>query len=119
MFAAPENIDDPDAGIRSTDTDASLARLSAVQKGYLVDPYVRYFVPRAQFQQPRAPLINIGTTIRSESIDRLVTSWLSICSASGTKGQIVSLGAGSDTRFWRLAVRWVHSIEVLLRSHHR
>ena len=106
MLAPSHGVDDdPDAGIRSTDTDASLARLSAVKKGYLEDPYVHLFVPRAQFQQARTPLINIGTAIRSESLDGLILSWISICDSMGKKGQIVSMGAGNDTRFWRFAVR--------------
>lgn len=95
---------DTDASIRATDTDASLARLSAAQRGYLVDPYAKYFVPRAHLQPPRDPLINIGTYVRSESIDQLVESWLSVCKSQSKTCQIISLGAGSDSRFWRLTV---------------
>ena len=94
---------DPDASIRQTDTDAAGARLSAVQKGYLVDPFAKYFVPRAHLQQPRPPLINVGTYTRSTAIDALVEQWLS--NPDGRRCQIVSLGSGSDTRFWRIAVR--------------
>ena len=101
----PPKQQDSDAPIRATDNDALLARLSAVQKGYLDDPFVNLFVPRAHLQPPRPPLINIGTYIRSESIDRLVESWAKICESGAKKFQIVSLGAGSDSRFWRLAVR--------------
>ena len=96
---------DGDAAIRATDSDASLARLSAVNKGYLKDNYIQHFVPRARFQPPRPPLINIGTYIRSEGIDKLVNTWIKICDAAQTSYQIISLGAGSDTRFWRLSVR--------------
>ncbi|KAI5119165.1 hypothetical protein M0805_008648 [Coniferiporia weirii] len=99
----PPGHNDADAPIRATDADASLARLSAVQKGYLVDPFVRHFVPRAHLQPPRPPLINIGTYVRSYSIDRLVEAWIDLCTTHGKKCQIVSPGAGSDTRFWRLA----------------
>ncbi|KAL5512601.1 hypothetical protein ACEPAG_3254 [Sanghuangporus baumii] len=99
----PARSQDPDAPIRETDNDALLARLSAVQKGYLKDPFVRFFVPRAHLQQHRPPLINIGTWVRSESIDRLVDAWLDLCKSEGKQCQIISLGAGSDTRFWRLA----------------
>ena len=93
-----------DAAIRETDNDAAGARLSAVQKGYLNDPYIRYLVPRAHLLSPRPPLINIGTYVRTSAIDALVHQWLQISEAAGQKCQVVSLGAGSDTRYWRIAV---------------
>ncbi|KAF5326055.1 hypothetical protein D9611_000286 [Ephemerocybe angulata] len=93
---------DPDAPIRATDNDAALARLSAVKKNYLQDAFVKDLVPRAHLQPSRPPLINIGTYVRSHAIDLLVGEWLQMAKASGTKVQIVSLGAGSDTRFWRI-----------------
>lgn len=101
---------DADAPVRATDNDAALARLSAVQKHYLADPYISALVPRAHFQQPRPPLINIGTYLRAQGIDELVENWMKTAGEMADtdeekKVQIVSLGAGSDTRFWRLAVR--------------
>ena len=102
---------DADAPVRATDNDAALARLSAVQKRYLTDPFITAFVPRAHFQQPRPPLINIGTYLRAQGIDELVDGWMGAARQRKDDGQvegkvqIVSLGAGSDTRFWRLAVR--------------
>ena len=100
----PSSHADADAPIRQTDCDASAARLSAVQKQYLRDPFVHFLVPRAQFQQPRPPLINVGTFVRSTAIDELVHQWFSLSQRAGKPCQIVSLGAGSDTRFWRIAV---------------
>lgn len=94
-----------DAAIRETDNDAAGARLSAFQKGYLNDPYIRYLVPRAHLLPPRPPLINIGTYVRTTAIDALVHQWLQISEGTGQKCQIVSLGAGSDTRYWRIAVK--------------
>jgi [phosphatase 2A protein]-leucine-carboxy methyltransferase len=111
MFPPPQpkqGYQDVDASIRLTDADAALARLSAVQKGYLEDPFVKSMVPRAHLQPPRPPLINVGTFIRSTAIDNLVYGWLELVELAGKSCQIVSLGAGSDTRFWRLAVR-LHS----------
>jgi [phosphatase 2A protein]-leucine-carboxy methyltransferase len=95
---------DADAPTRATDNDAAIARLSAVRKGYLADPYIAALIPRAHLQQPRPPLINIGTYLRTRAIDLLLDDWLRL--AGQHKVQIVSLGAGSDTRFWRLAVRF-------------
>ncbi|KAI0250921.1 leucine carboxyl methyltransferase [Lactifluus subvellereus] len=101
MFESPSRHADPDAPIRATDNDAAIARLSAVQKGYLTDPYITALVPRAHLQQPRPPLINIGTYLRARGIDDLLENWFRL--AGEHRVQIVSLGAGSDTRFWRLA----------------
>jgi O-methyltransferase involved in polyketide biosynthesis len=106
MFQPPttKNADpDPDAPTRATDNDAAIARLSAVRKGYLADPYIAALIPRAHLQQPRPPLINIGTYLRTRAIDLLLDDWFRLTGQH--KVQIVSLGAGSDTRFWRLAVR--------------
>ncbi|KAJ4483566.1 S-adenosyl-L-methionine-dependent methyltransferase [Lentinula aciculospora] len=94
---------DTDAPIRLTDNDAALAKLSAVRQNYLSDPFIKYFVPRASFQPPRPPLINVGTFVRTVAIDDLVDQWMNLSSEEGKKCQIVSLGAGSDTRFWQLA----------------
>lgn len=86
-----------DNAIRETDTDAAVSRLSAVNAGYMVDPYAGFFVKRSQ---KRPPLINIGTFIRTWALDKLVHQFLAANKYS--KKQIVSLGAGTDTRFFRL-----------------
>ena len=112
MFNEPQQFSghhttqvDWDAAIRLTDSDAVLARYSAVQKGYIHDPFIKPLLPRgAQFQPPRPPLINVGTYVRSKGIDSLVNQWLALSQQDGKRCQIVSLGAGSDSRFWRLAV---------------
>ncbi|KAF8520281.1 leucine carboxyl methyltransferase [Hysterangium stoloniferum] len=99
----PSHRRDPDASIRGTDSDASQARISAVRKQYLNDPFIGCLVPQPHLVPSRPPLINIGTYIRSEAIDELVYSWIRHASLVGKRAQIVSLGAGSDTRFWRIA----------------
>ncbi|KAL4248304.1 Leucine carboxyl methyltransferase 1 [Abortiporus biennis] len=51
---------DADGAIRLTDSDAALARYSAVQKHYFNDPFIRPLLSRgAQYQPPRPPLINL------------------------------------------------------------
>jgi [phosphatase 2A protein]-leucine-carboxy methyltransferase len=86
-----------DNAIRETDTDAAVSRLSAVNAGYMEDPFASIFVKRAQ---RRPPLINIGTYIRTWALDKLVYQFLA---ANGhCKKQIVSLGAGTDTRYFRI-----------------
>jgi O-methyltransferase involved in polyketide biosynthesis len=101
----PSGQQDPDASVRLTDTDAAVARLSAAQKQYVQDPFIKHLVPRAHLQPPRSPLINVGTFVRSKAIDDLVEQWLVLSEQTSQRCQIVSLGSGSDTRFWRIAVR--------------
>lgn len=94
--------------IRQTDGDASNSRLSAVALGYLNDEYATCFL---QGQTPRRyPLINRGTYVRTSAIDRLVDNFLASAIDASTSNasaaplaQLISLGAGSDTRFFRLS----------------
>ena len=105
MFPPGQRLPEGDSAIRATDGDAALARLSAVQRGYLSDPYIFPLVARPHLQPPRPPLINVGTYVRAEALDELVSAWLALSAQEGARCQILSLGAGSDTRFWRIAVR--------------
>ncbi|KAG8896926.1 carboxy methyl transferase for protein phosphatase 2A [Tulasnella sp. 408] len=84
MFPPPpqRSFPDGDAAIRSTDDDAAHARVSAVRKGYLKDPYIQYLVPRSHLIPTRPPLINVGTYVRSEVIDRLIFKWLDLLGES-------------------------------------
>lgn len=98
------NESDLEAGrdkiIQQTDLDASSSRMSAVQLGYLDDDIAKHFWPAGQEILKRYPIINRGTFVRSQAIDRLVKLFLR--STTGQRVQIISLGAGSDTRFFRL-----------------
>ncbi|KAG8880236.1 carboxy methyl transferase for protein phosphatase 2A [Tulasnella sp. 332] len=112
MFSPAPRRADPDAAIRSTDDDAAHSRLSAVRKGYLIDPYIELLIPRAHLVPSKPPLINIGTFLRSRAIDTLVQNWIKRQPDSQSV-QIISLGAGTDTRYWRL---WVDFPEVTGRK---
>ncbi|KAH8920870.1 leucine carboxyl methyltransferase [Atractiella rhizophila] len=98
--------------LQTTDTDALLSRHSAISLGYLQDPYTSLFLttplPPPQSQR-RPPLINQGTFVRTWAVDRIVQAFLDHAGEEGA--QVVNLGAGSDTRFWRMSVgrvkRWV------------
>ncbi|TRX93684.1 hypothetical protein FHL15_005360 [Xylaria flabelliformis] len=74
-----------DTIIQGTDTDAAISRMSAVDLGYLDDPYARFFI--------QAPAV--GAAVRR----------LPIINREGQERQIVSLGAGTDTRVFRLFQR--------------
>jgi [phosphatase 2A protein]-leucine-carboxy methyltransferase len=59
---AEVNPDDPaskDRIIQGTDQDALGSRLSAVNTGYLKDPYIKYFF-KGNSQPTRFPIINRG-----------------------------------------------------------
>ncbi|KAK4157261.1 S-adenosyl-L-methionine-dependent methyltransferase [Chaetomidium leptoderma] len=88
-----------DATIQGTDTDAAVSRLSAVELGYLSDPFARLFVQGPATR--RLPIINRGTYTRTTAIDTLVDHFLATTSPDEPR-QIVSLGAGTDTRCLRL-----------------
>jgi [phosphatase 2A protein]-leucine-carboxy methyltransferase len=80
---------------------------SAVNAGYLSDPYAASITKISPSTvSRRVPLINLGTHHRTWALDQLVTNFLNCRHSDGEvkKKQIVSLGAGSDTRFWRLMV---------------
>ena len=90
-----------DEVVQHTDIDASGSRLSAVELGYLEDPFAKLFVSTES--QRRFPIINRGTYVRTRAIDNLVDLFLS--NLLSVKKQIISLGAGSDTRFFRIVQR--------------
>ena len=89
-----------DACVRSTAADAILSKCSAVNKGYFIDPYVQFFAPTKGIK--RAPLINRGYYARFKAVDTIVRRFLSVKN-SQNKHQIVVLGAGVDTLYFRLA----------------
>lgn len=86
-----------DKVVQQTDQDASLSRMSAVSLGYLDDPFAALF---AQGETPkRYPIINRGTYVRTTAIDKLIDGFLA--TNLDEPKQIISLGAGSDTRYFR------------------
>ncbi|KAK1836488.1 putative leucine carboxyl methyltransferase [Podospora conica] len=95
-----------DATIQGTDTDAALSRFSAVETGYLDDPFAYLFVPRPSPPIRRLPIINRGTYTRTTAIDSVVSHFLA--STATTPRQIISLGAGTDTRALRLLASSSH-----------
>ncbi|EER26662.1 leucine carboxyl methyltransferase, putative [Coccidioides posadasii C735 delta SOWgp] len=98
-----------DKVIQQTDNDASVSRLSAVELGYLDDPFARALSGNGGMQGAgagrRYPIINRGTYVRTVAIDALVSFFLESQpepKSKRRKRQIISLGAGSDTRIFRL-----------------
>lgn len=100
--------------VRGTDQDAAGSRVSCVELGYLDDPYAKLFATQSSTR--RLPLLNrgtslhrmspcianiiLGTYVRTSAIDRLVDRFLT--TPTSVPKQIISLGAGTDTRYFRL-----------------
>ncbi|KAK2792621.1 carboxy methyl transferase for protein phosphatase 2A [Onygenales sp. PD_12] len=98
-----DNAAAKDKVVQQTDNDASLSRLSAVELGYLHDPFARATLNGGVAGSRRYPIINRGTYVRTTAIDRLVDHFLNTSGKPNSrKRQIISLGAGSDTRVFRL-----------------
>lgn len=95
-----------DTAIRGTDNDAMGSRLSAILQHYLPsDPFTPMLASSEASTSAtlsrRSPIINIGTYLRCRAIDSLVATFLAK-DGNNAKKQVISLGAGSDSRFWRL-----------------
>ena len=94
VFRETHIMGDP---VMSTNDDASRCKRYAVHKGYWIDNYIQYFVKT--IPDRKAPEINRGYYIRHQCMDQVIMDFLTACDK---KCQIVSLGAGFDTLFWRL-----------------
>lgn len=86
-------------GILGTDDHAAMSKLSAVKRGYYSDPFIRYF---AHLKAPFFPLMNRGTHARVFFCEILISKFLE--ASKGFPAQIVQLGGGSDTTYWRLGL---------------
>jgi tRNA wybutosine-synthesizing protein 4 len=56
----------------------------------------------APAQVRRSPLINRGYFSRVQALDQLIAEFVATARAHGLPAQVVSLGAGFDTTYWRL-----------------
>ncbi|XP_074657523.1 leucine carboxyl methyltransferase 1-like [Tubulanus polymorphus] len=90
-----------DEAIQATNDDATLSKRFAVQVGYWSDPYIGQFANRGTAAAPRrAPEINRGYFARTRAIKILLDQFLKV---TNCECQIVNLGAGFDTTYWRLS----------------
>uniref|UniRef100_A0A8C1BGQ2 Leucine carboxyl methyltransferase 1 n=2 Tax=Cyprinus carpio TaxID=7962 RepID=A0A8C1BGQ2_CYPCA len=86
-----------DEAVRATCDDASICKRFATSKGYWTDLYVQYFV--RQVGERKAPEINRGYYGRVKGMNLLIDAFLK---KTQCDCQVVNLGAGLDTTFWRL-----------------
>lgn len=90
-----------DDGIMSTNSDASTCKRSAVASGYYQDPFIEHF-SRGHHLERKPPEINRGYYARVAAVEHLLLKFLKVVTDHGTKCQVVNLGCGFDTLFWRL-----------------
>ncbi|KAF4800865.1 Leucine carboxyl methyltransferase 1 [Turdus rufiventris] len=122
-MAAAAGPDEADEAVRGTCEDASVCKRFAVSVGYWKDPYIQYFVRQAK--ERKAPEINRGKLeqewghlscpdktsalgvregreryyARVHGVSYLIKAFLE---KTECNCQIINLGAGMDTLFWRL-----------------
>lgn len=89
-----------DEAVVATNDDAAICKYQAVSRGYYYDPFLEQFLSsKAKSSSLRkAPEINRGYYARSASIAYLVEQFI----VNHPSAQIISLGAGYDSLYWRL-----------------
>ena len=88
-----------DITVQETNDSSILSKASIVTLGYFNDPFLPLFTTRVP---RRAPLIHRGYYIRAKAIDHSLRTFIQHHHDNETRIQIVSLGAGFDTSFFRL-----------------
>ncbi|KAK0048878.1 leucine carboxyl methyltransferase 1 [Biomphalaria pfeifferi] len=86
-----------DDGVIGTNDDAASCKRYAVDKGYWNDPFISSMVPKSSTK--KAPEISRGYYARVISTQLLVEKFLRLTQCNS---QVVNLGAGFDTMFWKL-----------------
>ncbi|XP_072542727.1 tRNA wybutosine-synthesizing protein 4 [Salminus brasiliensis] len=87
-----------DAAVQGTNDSSVVSKVSAAAQGYFQDDLLRHFVCKVS---RRAPLINRGYYIRWQAVDHCVKRFLKVTENCAGR-QILSLGAGFDSLYFRL-----------------
>ncbi|XP_001951404.1 leucine carboxyl methyltransferase 1 [Acyrthosiphon pisum] len=85
-----------DDGVQATNCDATKCKYSAVKMGYWQDDFIQYFVTG---YERKTPEINRGYYARIKGVAMFMDKFLK---KTGSNCQIINLGAGFDTLYWRL-----------------
>uniref|UniRef100_A0A8C6M384 Leucine carboxyl methyltransferase 1 n=1 Tax=Nothobranchius furzeri TaxID=105023 RepID=A0A8C6M384_NOTFU len=99
-MAARQPFTDSDAAdeaVRTTCDDATTCKRFATSQGYWKDLHIHYFVRNVG--ERKAPEINRGYYARVKGVNLLLDEFIK---KTECKCQIINLGAGLDTMFWRL-----------------
>jgi tRNA wybutosine-synthesizing protein 4 len=95
---------DDDLAVQATADDALVSKHSAAALGYFEDNFLRHFVKKPS---RRAPLINRGYFARCAAFDHLISTF----ARENPHGQVVSLGCGYDTSFFRMSAKLPETIK--------
>uniref|UniRef100_A0A8C6WUF7 [Phosphatase 2A protein]-leucine-carboxy methyltransferase 1 n=1 Tax=Neogobius melanostomus TaxID=47308 RepID=A0A8C6WUF7_9GOBI len=87
-----------DTAVQGTNDSSVVSKVSAAAQGYFQDVYLQHFVCKVA---RRSPLINRGYYVRWRAVDHCVRRFLEL-TAHCSKRQILSLGAGFDSLYFRL-----------------
>lgn len=98
-----------DEPVMATNDDASECKRCAVQLGYWEDDYIALFVKQIQ---RKAPEIHRGYYARVKAVESFIYKFIK---KVGSTGQIINLGAGFDTLYWKLkdnGIRIANFVEI-------
>ncbi|NWS63587.1 TYW4 protein, partial [Chunga burmeisteri] len=84
--------------VQGTGGSSAVSKCSAAARGYIQDRFLRLLVGR---RRRRAPLVHRGYYIRARAVDHCVQDFL-LKTQSHARTQILSLGAGFDSLYFRL-----------------
>lgn len=87
-----------DTAIQGTNDSSVVSKVSAAAQGYFQDEFLQHFVCKVS---RRAPLINRGYYVRWRAVEHCIRRFLHI-TENCSKRQILSLGAGFDSLYFRL-----------------
>ncbi|XP_074833229.1 tRNA wybutosine-synthesizing protein 4 isoform X3 [Carettochelys insculpta] len=87
-----------DRAIQGTNDSSVLSKCSTAAFGYIQDGFLQYFITK---RCRRAPLIHRGYYVRAQAVDHCVQEFL-LQSQGYPRRQILSLGAGFDSLYFRL-----------------
>ncbi|KAM9342949.1 LOW QUALITY PROTEIN: tRNA wybutosine-synthesizing protein 4 [Pholidichthys leucotaenia] len=87
-----------DTAVQGTNDSSVVSKVSAAARGYFRDDFLQHFVCKVA---RRAPLINRGYYVRWRAVDHCVRRFLQITDGCPRR-QILSLGAGFDSLYFRL-----------------
>ncbi|XP_053212703.1 leucine carboxyl methyltransferase 1-like [Panonychus citri] len=85
-----------------TNDDCTNCKRAAIKLGYWQDPYIDLFSRGTPHIERKTPEINRGYFARVAAIKIIIEKFLASVKGQGKQCQIVNLGCGFDTLYWRL-----------------